>query len=233
MGKPADGVKRYVGAWSYSKLVEFETCRAQFYRKHILKLEEPGPRSPALVHGNLVHEGIEQWFKGWYKPKEAKALEKLMGALLPEFKKLKAQKPVTEQMWAHDRKWQPLDDGYRAPGTWVRAKTDAHLVKETMAHVFDWKTGKPKELYPDQLRFYGVLMMVRDAKVQEVMLELWYVDHDKIVVGHMERSGLASAQKEFMRRASRIYNEATWPEEPGLGCRWCPFRKSAGGPCSF
>ena len=232
MGKPESGM-RYTGAWSYSKLVEFETCKAQFHRKHMLRLEEPGPKSPALIHGDLVHKALESWFKGWYRPNEKKELEAYMGTLLPDFKKLKALKPVTEQMWAHDGKWQPLEDGYRDPKTWVRAKTDAHLVTKEQAHVFDWKSGKPKELYPDQLRFYGVLMMMRAPEVQEVLLELWYVDHGKIVVGGIERSELVNAQKEFRRRTSRLYNEAVWPEEPGMQCRWCPFRKAVGGPCSF
>jgi len=221
---------RYAGPWSYSKLRDFEDCKAMFKRRHIEKL--PEAESTALVHGSAVHDAIERWLKGWFKPREKKELEAMMGPMLPDFQKLKKLDPVTEQMWAHDKNWGPLDDGFNK-SAWVRAKTDGHLVKGTSATVFDWKTGRPKEVNSDQLRFYGVLTLVRNAQVQDVNLELWYVDHNKIIHGHMARSDLANAQKEFKRRTARIYNEARWPEEPGMSCRWCPFRKAVGGPCSF
>lgn len=229
MGKSESSVK-YTGAWSVSKLRDFETCKAMFKRRHIQKLKEA--ESQALIHGSEVHDTIERWFKGWYKPAEKKAIEAVLGEMLPDFKKLKKLQPVTEQMWGHLLNWAPMDNGF-AKEAWVRAKTDAHLVQKTRMSIFDWKTGKPKEMNLDQLRFYGMLGLVRDAKVQEVHLELWYVDHNKIVVGHMDRTALEPTQKEFKRRATRIYNETKWPEEPGLDCRWCPFRKAVGGPCSF
>lgn len=223
---------KYTGAWSYSKLRDFETCRAQFKRRHIEKL--PEPESPALVHGSAVHNAIENWFNGWQDAKEKKATEnEIMGPMTKDFALLKKRGPVTEQMWAHDKKWEALDDGYKSPGTWIRAKTDAHLIDGKKAYVFDWKTGRPAEVGLDQLKFYGTLTMLRYPDVDDVMLELWYVDHKKIVAGQMARKALAAARKEFQRRATKIYNEATWPEEPGMGCRWCPFRKAVGGPCSF
>ena len=229
MGKP-EGAVKYTGPWSYSKLRDFEDCKAMFKRRHIEKL--PEAESEALTHGSAVHVAIERWLKGWYKPKEKKGLEAMMGQMLPDFEKLKKLDVVTEQMWAHDAKWKPMENGYDK-AAWVRARTDGHLVHDDVATVFDWKTGRPKPVNTDQLRFYGVLTLVRNAQVQEVNLELWYVDHNKIIHGHMARSDLANAQKEFKRRTTRIYNEARWPEEPGMPCRWCPFRKAVGGPCSF
>jgi hypothetical protein len=223
------GIK-YTGPWSYSKLRDFEDCKALFKRRHIEKL--PEPESPALVHGNKVHDLIERWFQGWVKPAERREFERLVGPMLPDFKKLADLEPTLEQMWAHDTKWKPMENGFDK-AAWVRAKTDAHLVQDELATVFDWKTGRPKEVYPDQLRFYGVLAMVRNANVKQVQLELWYVDHNKIVTGVVERAELPAIQKEFKRRATRIYNESKWTEEPGMHCRWCPFRKSVGGPCSF
>lgn len=221
---------KYTGAWSHSKLRDFESCRAQFKRKHIEKL--PEPESEALKRGSQVHDGIERWLKGWFKPAEKKTLLAMMGAMVPDFEKLKKLQPVGEEMWSFAQGFVPLADPWDKRA-WVRAKTDAFLRETKVATVFDWKTGKPKEIDLDQLRFYGMLTLLRDPEIDVAKLELWYVDHNKIVQGAFERKDLAHAQKEFTRRASRIYSESRWPEEPGLGCRWCPFRRAVGGPCAF
>lgn len=233
MGKSVSSVK-YTGAWSWSKLRDFENCRAMFKRRHIEKLKEPESR--ALTEGSAKHDAIEQWFKGWYKPKELKALQQVLGTMRPTFEKLKSKQPFTEQMWAHAKDWSALENGFDKTA-WIRAKTDAHLVTSSgygkTGYVFDWKTGRPKPMGQDQMRFYAMLMMLRYPGVEHVKLELWYIDHDKILDDGMDRAALSAVRKEFTRRANRIYNEVTWSEEPGLDCKWCPFRKSIGGPCSF
>lgn len=224
MGKPAGGV-RYKGAWSVSKLKDFETCRAMFKRKHIEKL--PEPRSDALEWGSEVHEAIEGWLNNWVKEPHEGFLP-----MLKDFEKLKALHPLTETMWAHAADWSPLADAFDRKA-WARGKIDGVLVTADVITVFDWKTGRPKEANQDQVRFYAALALARHPEAKQVVTELWYVEHNKVVTGTVPRDELASIQKEFKRRATRIYNEARWAEEPGMHCRWCPFRRSAGGPCTF
>lgn len=216
---------KYKGAWSHSKLRDFETCKAQFKRRHLEKL--PEPKSDALEWGSEVHEAIEAWLNNWKKD-----VHEGFEPMLAELTKLKKLRPMTETMWAHRKDWHPLADAFDR-AAWARGKLDAILVGDGEVHVFDWKTGRPKEASQDQVRFYAALALMRYPEAAKVTTELWYVEHDKIVPGTVERSDLAGIKKEFTRRATRIYNESRWPEEPGMHCRWCPFRRSAGGPCSF
>ena len=210
---------RYKGAWSFSKLRDFETCRAQFARRHIQKL--PEAQSAALTWGSEVHEGIEGWFQGWI-PK----MPGYMAGLAADFKKLKKLNPTLESMWGHDKDWTPLDNGFDRDA-WVRAKTDAFLVRGDVAHVIDWKTGRQRDANADQVLFYGVLALLREPKVNKAVLELWYIDNGVIVPNPpVLRDDLKKHLKTFERRAGRIYTEGQWKEEPGLHCRWCPFRKS-------
>jgi len=216
---------KYTGPWSYSKLRDFETCRAQFNRRHMLKL--PEPPSAALEWGSEVHEGIEAWMQGWLR-----TMPDYMKKLESHFIKLKDMAPTLESMWGHDKKWAPLANGFDK-SAWVRAKTDAFLLHEGIAYVLDWKTGKKNDVNQDQLKFYGVLALIRHPGARSAKLELWYVEHGTILDGEVKREDLAKLKKEFERRSKRLYAESRWEEEPGLHCKWCPFRKSAGGPCKY
>lgn len=216
---------KYEGAWSYSKLRDFETCRAQYRRRHIEKLKEAS--STALEHGSEVHENIEGWMQGWLK-----SMPEVMRPLATHFERLKDMGPTLETMWGHDKKWAPLENGLDKKA-WVRAKTDAFLLYQNIAYVMDWKTGKMRDVNQDQLKFYGVLALIREPSAQRAKLELWYVEHGTILDGEVKREDLAKLKKEFERRSKRIYAETRWEEEPGLHCKWCPFRKSAGGPCKY
>lgn len=216
---------KYIGAWSISKLHTFETCKAQFKRRFIEKL--PEPKSPALEHGSMVHKGIEAWFNGWVK-----GMPDYMKPMAKQFRALKRKSPITESMWGFKRSWEPLHDGFSRLA-WIRAKTDAFLDVGKAIHIYDWKTGKPREISNDQMKFYGTLGLLRSPDAEEAVLELWYPEDNKIFPAKMERKDVAKAVKEFERRAKRLFAEYEWPEEPGLHCRWCPFSKTKGGPCTY
>ena len=178
---------KYTGAWSISKLHTFETCKAQYYRRFVLKL--PEPPSTALEHGSEVHNGIEGWFNGWIKRMPA-----YMKPLAADFRKLKAQNPVTESMWAFSTSWDPLDDAF-SKQAWIRAKTDAFLDKREVVHIYDWKTGKPREISHDQLKFYGVLGLLRVPEAKKAVLELWYPELGLRDAETLERKDVAKAVK--------------------------------------
>jgi len=217
--------KQYTGPWSYSKLRDYEQCPAMFNRRHMQRLKEP--ESKALEHGSKVHGDIEAWLNGW---NQGMSVE--MRPMATEFEDLKLCKPVAEQMWAHDKNFEPLEDAFGAE-VWVRAKTDAFLLEGPLAYVFDWKTGRPKPMNQDQLRFYGLLTLMREPKVKTVNLELWYVEKAEVVTGEVKRKDLKKLIAEFHSRVKPLYAETRWEETPSLDCRWCPFSKTKNGPCSY
>ena len=141
-------VTKYKGAWSHSKLRDFETCKAQFKRRHLEKL--PEPKSDALEWGSEVHEAIEAWLNNWKKD-----VHEGFEPMLAELTKLKKLRPLTETMWAHRKDWHPLADAFDR-AAWARGKLDAILVGDGEVHVFDWKTGRPKEASQSEKSLMGM-----------------------------------------------------------------------------
>ena len=203
--------------------------------KYIDKIPEGDGESPSLVRGSKVHNGIEEWFKGWGKtlPEEAMSLEK-------NFAELKKLNPSTEALWAFDFDWKPLADPF-SKAAHFRVKTDASLLFNGAAYVFDWKTGKIRAGdYQDAVRLYGITSLLRaPANIKVAYLELWYVDAGKILPKAGEedtmcviRKDIPRLQADYTRRVGRLYNERDWPAEVGAHCRWCPYSKYKSGPCT-
>jgi CRISPR/Cas system-associated exonuclease Cas4 (RecB family) len=215
----------FVGPWTHSRLSSFETCKLRFKLKEIDKV--PEAPSPALERGSKIHEHIEGYLNGWVKtlPEEIK--------LRDELKKLKALKPVIEKLWAHAKDYSPITDQW-SKAAWCRAKLDAFLETNARARVIDFKTGRVYPQNDDQVRFYGMLGLMRAPKQPLAQLELWYVDQDLIKECEpVKRTEIPLLQKEYTRRAERMYKPFKPTPEPGLHCRTCPFRKQSGGPCEY
>lgn len=218
-------VKKFTGPWTHSRLSTFETCKLRFKLKEIDKLAEPS--SPALARGSEIHEQIEGYLNNWVKalPPDIK--------LRGEIQKLKKLKPIIEKLWAHSADYAPLADQWDKTA-YCRAKLDAFVETNRRARVIDFKTGR---IYPgndDQVRFYGMLGLMRAPKKPEAVLELWYVDQDLIKECEpVKREEVPALQKDYTRRATIMYNATKFPAEPGLHCRNCPYRKASGGPCEF
>jgi hypothetical protein len=230
MGKPivTGDLKPYVGPFTHSRIRDFETCKLMFNLRHVQRLE--GSTSPALARGSAIHEAIECYLNGWVKK-----LDDAVEGLRKEITALKKLNPICESLWAHDKDYKPLPDSFDKKA-WCRAKLDA-LVKPKpkappIVRVFDWKTGK---IYPeneDQTIFYGMLALMKAPEAEEASLELWYVDQDLIKLQTpVKRKDIAGVQKDFNKRAGRMYAANKFPAEPGMHCRMCSFSNKKGGPC--
>lgn len=222
--KPKLPEVKFAGPWTHSRLRDFETCKFQFRLRHIDKRMEGS--SPALERGSRIHEQIEGYLNGWIPklPEEVR--------LRRELANLKKSKPIIEQLWAHDDKYAPLKDQWDK-SAYVRAKLDALHITDDRARVIDFKTGRVYPANDDQVRFYGMLGLMRSER-DLAQLELWYVDHDLIKTCEpVVRKDIPALQKDFTRRATIMYSAVKFPAEPGLHCRNCPYRRTSGGPCEF
>ena len=88
----------------------------------------------------------------------------------------------------------------------------------------------------DQVRFYGLLALLRYAKAKTAQLRLWYTDAGKVVddLPEVKRSEVPALKRDYARRAQRhIYDEREFAPTPGDHCTWCPFSRYKGGPCKF
>lgn len=224
MGKPV--AVQFTGPWTHSRLSTFETCKLRFKLKEIDKL--PEKTSPALARGSEIHEHIEAYLSGWVK-----ALHADVKYLRKELTELKKQKPIIEKLWAHAMDYSQLGDPFDRTA-YCRAKLDAMVVTKDRVRVIDFKTGRVYPSNDDQVRFYGMLGLMRAPEYDLAQLELWYVDQNELIVcDPVTRADVAKLQKEFTRRASVMYKATKFPAEPGMHCRTCPYKKSSDGPCEY
>lgn len=222
---------KYTGAWTWSRLADAEQCKLFFRLRHVEKREEPS--SPAMERGSEIHKSLDNWLKG-RTPALHPEVHKLM---IPPLEKLKKEKSLlSDEAWGYTKEWEPLPvTGYFSRHDWVRAKADAVTVKSAVVTVIDFKTGKPRDVSEDQVRFYGVLGLQRYKAAKSAALALWYTDAGKIVPCEpVKRADVPKLIKDYTARAqTHVYDEETFAPTPGDHCNRCPFSRYKGGPCKY
>lgn len=230
-----------IKTWSFSRLKDFERCRFLAKLKYIDKIPEPerplkpGQTEHANDRGTRIHEAAELFVKD------------NQIALIPELKKFEAEfnelralfndgKVILEQEWAIDKDWSPV--AWVSDTTWNRAKLDAFVfVSETEARAIDYKTGKKfgnEVAHADQLQLYQLLSFMRYPKLQQITVELWYIDQGPNETTKMKftrEQGLRFF-KNFNDRGLSVTSCETFPPNPNsFSCKWCPYGPKGTGHC--
>jgi hypothetical protein len=220
---------KFEGAVTYTRLHDFEQCRLLFKLRHIEKRKEPD--SPHFVKGARVHDQLEAFLKKrlGVVPDEAEPL-RLKLAWLRRQPGLR-----TEEAWGYGEDWSPLPvTGYFSKADYIRAKIDALVVGKKVATVIDFKTGKIRPAGEDQVRFYGLLTLLREPKVEAAELQLWFVEHGKTEEYEIvKRVNVEGLRKGYAKRFDTLRNATTFMPTPGLYCKWCSFSKHKAGPCVY
>lgn len=221
--------------WSFSRWDCYEKCPAQAKYKFIDKI--PTARGPALIRGGEIDEAATA-----YVESKVKKLPIELRLFADEFADLRKRKATSQQMWALDASWTPLDDNF-APNVWVRIKTDFwHFVDKSkrVLKIIDLKTGKRREGYEQQLELYGVGGLAQFPAVERVETEMWYSDQGEIVgndpetgVGIYERKDMLDLQHRWHKRTRAMLSDTKFAPKPGFACRFCDFSKAKGGPCQY
>lgn len=229
-----------VKAWSFSRLQDYRQCPFKFKLRVVDKLQEPP--NEAMQRGIDIHNEAEEYINGTIKklPESLKLFE-------DNFKELLEFEAVAEEQWALDNEW--VETGWFDPNTWVRIKVDCNfIVDDGVIRVIDFKTGKIRDGYGEQLDLYALAAMALFEGVKKVETQLWYLDQGIIVGAHsnaddkssMERSGiytpgrhLVKLQRHFVKETKAMLNDTRFAPKPNAFCKWCHFRKDNGGPCRY
>ena len=220
-------------SWSYSKLLDFEQCKYRFRLKHVDRV--PEEKSEAADRGTAIHTMAEHWVEGKGKtlPAELRHFTDEFNALRREYA---AGNVSLEGEWGFDENWQPAP--YRT--AWLRMKADgvAFQKNRTKAIVIDYKTGKKwgNEIkHGEQVQLYACAVAIREPKVKELEVELWYLDKDDITPVTYTREQALSFIKPFDRRARKIdraFNSNAFEPNPNVfSCQWCPYGPNKGNQC--
>lgn len=243
-----------IKAWSWSALngMNGKTgCPLRVALEKVVKVKVP--QNPAMIYGNKVH-GIGETF---IKTKPDEVPEEFMGH--EDFMLMLRDDPTTvaEEKWVMDRNWILLDQRqwFNKHLEGLRASADLYRFPdgEDKIIITDWKTGKYRDGYSEQVELYALLAFeIFEDDLEYVETEIAYVGHvkgklnDRFVGrkngkwdGRSERGYHFSRKKDYARlrrkwdQRSFYILEATHfpPNQNNPYCGWCPHRKSQGGDC--
>ena len=223
--------KSTIRSWSYSKLLDFESCPLKAKLKHIDRV--PEEKAPAAERGTKIHDMAENYVNGTLSvlPPELLKFSDDFLALRTQFA---AGTVSLEGEWGFDKDWAPTD--YRS--AWLRMKLDARAHKSpTEAVVIDYKTGRSygNELkHGEQTLLYGIAEVLREPQIEQVTVELWYLDQDELTSKTFSRKQLMKYLPSFEKRGLAVTTAEKFPPKPNIfSCKWCPFGPAKGKQCEF
>jgi RecB family exonuclease len=223
--------------WSFSTLMDYESCPLRFKFKKIDRVPEPPrPADNPLERGNRVHAELEAFVKGdigTLKNSEAKRLGAFENAL-EDARSLYAEGQASvEENWLFDEDWSVCD----RDSVWLWSKLDLNVRDEAKCTsiVVDYKTGGSvyKALdHAQQMQLYAAATALRQEWTDTIVVELWYVDEGHLKQQTYTREQALSFVGRFDQRAQRIYADRFFRPNPNkMVCRYCPYSPRGNGHC--
>lgn len=210
-------------AWSYSALVNYQTCPKQFHEVRVLKNYKE--QSEQQLWGNEVHEAIHKALVSGHPlggPFAAYA------GIVERFRKTKGVL-APEQQLAITSAFKPT--GWFAADVWCRGIIDALWIDKSIARMVDWKTGRRK---PDsqQLQLFALLVFAHHPEVTHVRSAFVWLQNGAMDVLLYNRRDIAHLWQDVLpavQRLERAFKTDTWTPKPSGLCKgWCPVKT-----CSF
>lgn len=225
-------------SWSYSVYTSYMKCPLQICFEKIKRIRIEEPPNPAFIKGNALHKFAEEYVSGKLPAKTIAPNLKSVEARLRAFRKMKA---MVEQDWAFTKTFLPTQWNNWAD-CWLRIKVDVCAVTEKpqpLVHITDWKSGKVYDEHKQQRSLYalGGLQLVElgllagGAKDVKVVAEHLYTDTTQSATEEFTMKDLKPLKNEWLSRIKQMMSDTTYRPKTGFHCRYCKFRKSAGGPC--
>lgn len=223
------GVGKAVTAWSYSRLNTYEQCPFKFKLTVVLGIKEPG--SAAMERGTQVHKDAEIFLRV-----PSAELPESYKLLADELQSIKDNGAKAEVEVTFTKDWQPT--GWFDKDAWVRIKVDSivYLPKTNSIRIIDFKTGKNRGGYEDQIELYAIAALILYPDISNISAELWFVDSGEIIGsshGQYTHDMLPALKQKWEDRVVPMFEDAIWPARPNNFCGFCHFRKVNSGPCEY
>ena len=228
-----------IKSWSHSRLVVAEQCPYRAKLAYIDRIPEPerplppGKSEHANDRGTRIHSACEQFIMDTGPlPKEAHHFDEEMHHAQQLYK----QGRVTlEGEWGFDQEWTPSD--WSAKNTWLRLKIDLRVqLSPTHMAVIDWKTGQRygnEFKHAEQMQMYQLATFMRYPELEEIDIELWYLDQNELIAMHYTRRQGLRFFEGYNNRGNKITSMTEFPPRPNIfTCKWCPYSPRGTGHCT-
>jgi hypothetical protein len=221
-----------VKAWSFSAWDLHHQCPLRFKLLKLDKLKEEA--GPALLRGRKVHTAMKDYLAAPYEPGTPP------GAAPPEAGKAaelaeqvrQFDNRVVEQQWGYTATWKPT--AWFGNTTWFRCILDVGIIyDDNTAEVVDWKTGKPRGTYKEEMELFAMALMLRAPHVTHVSTRLAFTDVKHEVFDEFPAAALEPLINTWNRRVAPMFTDTSYLPRPNEGCKWCDFSRSKGGQCRY
>lgn len=222
-------MKPTINSWSFSRIMDFESCKFRAYLKYAMRIPEPqrplreGQTEHANDRGTRIHSSAEHYINGTRDD-----LVHELRHYAPELNHLrtlfKHGQVALEGEWGYDRDWAPTE----WKKAWHRSKLDIiTFASPYEAVVTDIKTGKRfgNEIkHAQQVQLYTVDALLMHPDLERVTTELWYTDHDEMTSMSFTRQQGLRFKDNFDRRGRTMTDAVDFPPNPNMHtCRYCEY----------
>lgn len=215
--------------WSFSQWENYNGCPARWKFKSIMKI--PGkPPGPAAARGLEIHASIEEFCKHGRGSDLHGAVK---NKFLPVFEELRTHpngEVYYEKKLAFDVEWSVCSPTQKEAA--CIAILDAVRI-DGIGMVYEWKSGKPKDTHGDQRKLYAVATALHWG-LPSVSVTTYYVEDtappQKLTVSE---TGVQKLKALWDGRIKQMQEDQFCAPRPNIGCNWCDYARSKGGPCQF
>lgn len=110
---------------------------------------------------------------------------------------------------------------FDSPSAWLRGVVDALYISDDWCRLTDWKTGWDKDVNPDQMRCYALMVFSTFPHVRFITAEYVFTRFGVTVPMSIRREELPDIEARITAQADRISAETAFPATPGRHCVSC------------
>lgn len=210
---------------SYSRLNTFENCPAQFDYVYVSKSVSQA-QSEAISYGDRVHKTLEEYGRGELFRELTTEEDQVIhrwGEIVDMFQQqAEGGEIYYEHQMAVNEDLQSVD--WFAPDVYFRAIADVLIIKDDVAFMFDYKTGKVRES-PLQMQFFAAMVMWCFPQVEEVRTSFLWLLHNQASNAIYKRTKLGHLWKALKPRLDKVHETidlGVFDTKPSGLCPWCP-----------
>jgi hypothetical protein len=198
---------------TYTNLNGYKNCPHQFYRRYVIK-DQKYVETPEMKWGNDVHSAFERRVgQGKVLPDNMRQWEHFAAPF-------DSKPAVVEQKLGISANGHAV--GYWDGSVWFRGKADLAIVKDEVAYINDWKTGKSSYEDPFELATNAVLIHAKHPHLKKIVGSYTWLKENR--VSHMyDLSDTRSTWNEICRLMAEIIKKRETGE----------FEKKQSGLCGY
>lgn len=209
-------------AWSFSSIKSYVGCPKKYYHLKVVKDHKEDQQTEAILYGKTFHKAAEDFIKdGVPLPEQFKYAAQYLNTIasVPGDKYCEFEMGLRQDL---------TPCGFRDPGVWVRGIADIIVVKNDVARVLDYKTGKSAK-YADlgQLELMALMIFKHFPDVKKVRGGLLFV-----VAGDFRKEDYTVDKEHIywrnwmplVQRLETSHKTGVWnPNKTGLCKAHCPI----------